>query len=324
MRIRDYLLCKSDVNENRQERITMNKTPLLVMLDQIRPELEPLASHYLTGQENIVKNRYLTLLAANILEVGGPSEVQIRLFEMLLASMKAECSVSFYLQQATALDNIELKEIIVFMKTDEEVINSYLFDLIILMRINGALSTPDVQRLSLQFAMFSVNELRAHRIIFWVLKMMMGGTTLDEDKLAEDIIASYEGRYGVAHSEFNAVNKFPNLVGNVVNDGVIYVVGVDCDCDNHYNKVSFPDCFVTKIHNTLQEKWPLWSNYAGRSNSNNPAIRIIPFLKGLSAWWPMLETTQINAKHEVQNKGGSDDAFVLKNTMPRWASFYTK
>jgi hypothetical protein len=147
--------------------------------------------------------------------------------------------------------------------------------------------------------------------------MMMGGTTLDEDKLAEDIIASYEGRYGVAHSEFNAVKKFPNLVGNIVNDGVIYVVGVDCDYDNHYNKVSFPACFVTKIHNTLQKNWPLWSNYAGRSNNNNPAVRMIPFLKGLSAWWPMLETTQINAKHEVKNKGGSDDAFVLKNTIPR-------
>jgi len=127
------------------------RTQHMPRMAQIRPELEPLASHYLTGQENMVQNSYLTLLAANILELGGSSEVQIRLFEMSLASMKAECSVSFYLQQATALDKVELKEMIVFMKKDEEVINSYLFDLIILMRINGALSAPDVQRLSPTF-----------------------------------------------------------------------------------------------------------------------------------------------------------------------------
>lgn len=266
----------------------MSKTPLLVMLDQIRPELEPLASHYLIEQENIVKNRYLTLLATNILELGGPSEVQIRLFEMLLVSMKAELPASFYLQQATSLDSIELKEIISFMKKDEGVSNAYLFDLIVLMRINGVLSEQDVQRLSQQFSILSVNELRAQRIMFWVLKMMMGETTLDEDEMAEDIVATYEGRYGLPHYEFNAVKKFPCIAGNIVDAVTIYVVGVDCDYDNHYNKVSLSACFVTKIHNTSGEDWPLWSRYG----NNNKAIRMIPFLKGLDTWWPMFDPSK--------------------------------
>lgn len=275
----------------------MNKTPLLVMLDQIRPELEPLASHYLIEQENIVKNRYLILLATNLLELGGPSEVQIRLFEMLLVSMKAEFPASFYLQQATSLDSIELKEIISFMKKDEGVSNAYLFDLIVLMRINGVLSEQDVQRLSQQFSILSVNELRAQRIMFWVLKMMMGETTLDEDKLADDIIPSVSVGY---NSSINSVKKFPNIVGRVINAGVISVSHTG-SADTVYNKVLFPDCFITSLYSG----WGDYEIWCINTGMKNPAIRVIAYLKGLNAWWPMFAPIEVSAKPAIENNKDS-------------------
>jgi hypothetical protein len=269
----------------------MNKTPLLVMLDKIRPELEPLASHYLIEQENIAKNRYLTLLAANMLELGGPSEVQIRLFEMLLVSMKAEFPANFYLQQATSLDSSELKEIISFMKIDEGVSNAYLFDLIVLMRISCALSEQDVQRLSQQFSILSVNELRARRIIFWALKMMMGETTFDEDEMADDIIPNvivgYDYRIG-------SVNKFPNIVGCVINSGVISVSHTG-SAATVYNQVSFPACLITRVYNGFGN-YEIWCVNEGMKS---PAIRVIAYLKGLNAWWPMFESIEVGVKPAI-------------------------
>ncbi|WP_421210261.1 hypothetical protein [Aeromonas enteropelogenes] len=269
----------------------MNKTPLLLMLDQIRSELEPLASHYLVDQENIVQNRHLTLLAANMLELGGPSEVQIRLFEMLLVSMKAEFPASLYLQQATSLDSIELKETISFMKTDEGMSNAYLFDLIVLMRINGTLSEQDVQRLSQQFSILSVNELRSRRIVFWALKMMMGETTLDESGMADDIIPSVIVGYDY---RIDSVGKFPNVVGCVINSGVISVSQTG-SAATVYNQVSFPACLITRVYDGYGD-YEIWCVNEGMKS---PAIRVIPYLKGLNAWWPMFDSIDVGVKPAI-------------------------
>ncbi|MGU5772347.1 hypothetical protein, partial [Aeromonas allosaccharophila] len=84
----------------------MSKPSLFDMLDQVRPDLEPLAPHFMTDKELVEKERYLTLLAANLLEEGGLTEPQARLFEMLLRSIRdsaANLGINCFIQNTKKL-----------------------------------------------------------------------------------------------------------------------------------------------------------------------------------------------------------------------------
>lgn len=262
----------------------MSKSSLLDMLDQIRPELEPIDPHYMSQQAELEQNRYLTLLVTNLLEEGAISEVQSRLLDMLLTSMAVKNPVDFYLKQAAALNRDELKETIIFLKKDEQASNSYLFDLMILLRVNGALTTQRFDVLLKQFIILGISDIRSQRLMYWFEYLMMGLDDLKIDDMAEDFIVMdkiAEEIFGAFYFREQTSFKVGDLTRNYI--CIRY-------SSTHYGsmtrEVEVPAGRVTQI----------CSSTVQRSEGGIPAIRIIPFPTGLNAWWSMIGQVNNNGE----------------------------
>ncbi|MBS4711039.1 MULTISPECIES: hypothetical protein [Aeromonas] len=260
----------------------MSKSSLLDMLDQVRPELEPLDPHYMAQQAELEQNRYLTLLVANLLEERTISEAQSRLLDMLLTSMAVKHPVNFYLKQAAALNRDELKETIIFLKKDEQASNSYIFDLMILLRVNGALTTQRCDELLKQFTILAISNIRSQRLMYWFESLIMGLDDLKGDDIADDFIVMdkiVEEIFGSFY--FRGQTSFK--VGDLTQDFICIKYS-----STHYGsrtrEVKVPAGRVTQI----------CSNAVQRNEGGIPAIRIIPFPMGLNAWWSMISPVNNN------------------------------
>ena len=65
----------------------ISSASLLQKLDQIKPDLKPLPTHYIASQDQHTRELYATMLAAVMLAKGQVTEPETRLFGMLLQSM---------------------------------------------------------------------------------------------------------------------------------------------------------------------------------------------------------------------------------------------
>lgn len=267
----------------------MRKTPLLDLLDQIRPELEPLDAHYMTNKEPVTKDRYLTLLAANFLDDGGLNEAQSRLFDMLLASMAVKQSSVFYLQQAASLDSVELKEIITFLKKDEQAGNAYLFDWMVLLRVKGILDKQKVEAFTQQLPMLSVSNERIQKIIFWCMTMLTGNA----DASKRDISVDITGDFVETHPTITPENRhgstcnIPYSIGDICQKNKFVIYHRYDDLNYAYYRVLHPAGMVVNTCNIADKNSHKHLNVNGRYKLIT--MSMIPFLNGLGAWWPMLK-----------------------------------
>lgn len=229
----------------------MRNKSLLDLLDQIRPELEPLDAHYMANKEPATKDRYLTLLAANLLDDDGLSEAQSRLFDMLLASMVVKHSSVFYLQQAASLDSVELKEIITFLKKDEQAGNAYLFDWMVLLRVKGIFDSHNVERFTQQLSMLLVNSERIQRIIFWCMTMLTGHAGDSKGEIKVDITGDfiYEGHVTSPESHHSSISSIPYLVGDICQEDNFVIHHKINDFYYEYHRISHPAGVVVDMHN---------------------------------------------------------------------------
>ena len=74
----------------------MSQHKLLQLIDQAKPNLQPLNTHYMAQFSVAERQDYATMLAAIITGAGTVTEAQSRLFGMLLTSMELENEVAFY------------------------------------------------------------------------------------------------------------------------------------------------------------------------------------------------------------------------------------
>ena len=267
----------------------MSKPSLFDMLDQVRPDLEPLAPHFMADKELVEKERYLTLLAANLLEEGGLTEPQVRLFEMLLRSMKIERPLAFYLQQVAKLDKKELFETLSVLKGNFSKAHSFMFDLMILLRISGALSKNGLNRLQQQAALLLNNNDSIRRLSFLCLKLLNDGTGLDAEEFADDVrIARYERAIGKRPTwlvSYDIFPKMPYSPGEFVGPKSIVVYTKEIDA---YRQLLFPRCIVLSIC-AQDEDWRgyAWGAVFDQRGLPPVAAKVITIPDGLNSWLPL-------------------------------------
>ncbi|MFM1681595.1 MULTISPECIES: hypothetical protein [Aeromonas] len=267
----------------------MSKPSLLDMLDQVRPDLEPLAPHFMADKELVEKERYLTLLAANLLEEGGLTEPQVRLFEMLLRSMKIERPLAFHLQQVAKLDKKELFETLSVLKGNSSKAHSFTFDLMMLLRISGTLSKDGFNRLQQQVALLLNNNDSIRRLSFLCLKLLNGGIGLEAEEFADDVrIARYNRSVGKRPSWLVSYDVFPKLPyspGEFVYPKTIVIYTQEIDA---YRQLFFPRCIVLSIC-AQDEDWRGYTWGAVYDHRGLPPIvaKVITIPDGLNSWLPL-------------------------------------
>jgi len=277
----------------------MRKKPLLDLLDQIRPELEPLDAHYMASKEPVTKDRYLTLLAANLLDDGGLNEAQSRLFEMLLASMAVKQTSVFYLQQAAFLDSEELKETITFLKNDEHAVNAYLFDWMVLLRVKGILNRQRIEVLTQLLSILLVNNKRIQEIIFWCMTMLTGHADESKDEIKVDIAGDFIETYPThsPESRHSSTYSIPYLVGDICQKNIFVIYHQHNKFNYVYHRVSHPAGMVVDRYNIVDKAAHKYLSVDGKSKLIT--MSMIPFPSEFKAWWPMLKQSNKKGNNRV-------------------------
>ncbi|WP_318498001.1 hypothetical protein [Photobacterium leiognathi] len=90
----------------------MSQHKLLQLIDQTKPNLQPLNTHYMAQFSIAERQDYAIMLAAVITGTGTVTEAQSRLFGMLLSSMELDNDVASYYKLAQDIDVNYLNEII--------------------------------------------------------------------------------------------------------------------------------------------------------------------------------------------------------------------
>ncbi|WP_312455864.1 hypothetical protein [Pseudescherichia sp.] len=159
------------------------------LMDQVRPELAPLASHALADRELVVKERYLVLLLASVLEHGALTEQQTRLLEMLLASVQEAQSLVFYIQQAAELDKHALRACLETLRKDKALSNALIFDLLVLLRTAGALADAQMRQLDQLAMLLNMRHEEVYKLVYCCMLLLNGKAEMDSTPCVEHIYA---------------------------------------------------------------------------------------------------------------------------------------
>ena len=125
----------------------MSQHKLLQLIDQAKPNLQPLNTHYMAQFSVAERQDYATMLAAVITGTGTVTEAQSRLFGMLLTSMELDRDVASYYKLAMDLDENKLCEFVVSFR-DSNKSKSFIFDSSILMFLINVNNTELLNQLS--------------------------------------------------------------------------------------------------------------------------------------------------------------------------------
>lgn len=159
------------------------------LMDQVRPELEPLAAHALATRELVVKERYLVLLLASLLEQGALTEPQTRLLEMLLASVPEVQSLVFYIQQAAELDKHALRASLETLRKDKPLSNALIFDLLVVLRTAGALTDKQMRQLNQLAMLLDIRNDEIYKLVYCCMLLLNGKVDMDSAPCVEHIYA---------------------------------------------------------------------------------------------------------------------------------------
>lgn len=260
----------------------MKKISLFEKLDQVRFELEPLSPHFMTNQAKIERERYITLLLACLIESGGLTESQTRFLDMLLKSIKMECPLYFYLQYVDDLKNEDLLEIFICIKGKETVVNSFIFDLMLLTRIGHSFTDACTKLIETLATILNVSEKRLGILVYWCARVLGGTSIEDQDSYAENVVINRMERAQVGNSpnwvytcdelsNMNVkANKFIEKQTKIVRE----------NSKNIFREILIPSGFVVEVcARDVDWKNPYWGRY-----EKNVFARIIKFPAGLNMW----------------------------------------
>ncbi|PTB31070.1 hypothetical protein, partial [Photobacterium phosphoreum] len=145
----------------------MNQHKLLQLIDQAKPNLLPLNTHYMAQFFVAERQDYATMLAAVITGTGTVTEAQSRLFGMLLSSMELDNDVASYYKSAQELNSGFIEKYI-SNNNRKNVFNSLLFDMNILLLLTQECNAELLSSLSLLFKVdanphsYYINSLIGH------------------------------------------------------------------------------------------------------------------------------------------------------------------
>jgi len=141
------------------------------LVSAARVELEPLDAHFIADHDAAMKDDYLTLLAALLLEKGALSEAQVRLIMMLIAAIRPAFPLAHYLQQSAKLDSEGLARIVRHLGQNKAA-QALLFDFAVLQRIVGPLEPQQVERLGWLAKICGLTDKQIQLINFWSLRLL--------------------------------------------------------------------------------------------------------------------------------------------------------
>jgi len=141
------------------------------LVSAARVELEPLDAHFIADHDAAMKDDYLTLLAALLLEKGALSEAQVRLIMMLIAAIRPAFPLAHYLQQSAKLDSEGLARIVRNLGQNKAA-QALLFDFAVLQRIVGPLEPQQVERLGWLAKICGLTDKQIQLINFWSLRLL--------------------------------------------------------------------------------------------------------------------------------------------------------
>lgn len=142
------------------------------LVSAARVHLEPLDAHFIAGSDAALKDDYLTLLAALLLENGALTEAQLRLMMMLIAAIQPAFPLAHYLQQSAKLDGEGLARIVRHLGQTKQAAQALLYDFAALQRITGPLAPQQVERLGWLAKICGLKDKEILLINFWILRLL--------------------------------------------------------------------------------------------------------------------------------------------------------
>ncbi len=118
---------------------------MIKLIDKIKTEIFPLHDHYASDLDQHSRELYATMLASVVLNKGQISEVETRLFSMLLDSLDLEANTAKYLNLAQQVNLEQTREFFNDVLDHEEMQMAFLMDALILSRIDKPLNNTQME-----------------------------------------------------------------------------------------------------------------------------------------------------------------------------------
>ena len=142
---------------------------LMQTLDAAKIKLNSLPKHYLGDKfDTRTKKLYASLLGSVMLSNNRVSDIEHRLFTMLLASLDIDVKVDQYLSN---LDTLEVQELFEQLESDDEK-QVLLFDSLLLTRCNSPLTTEQVKLISELSDLLSIDADDLIYTVYWAGKVL--------------------------------------------------------------------------------------------------------------------------------------------------------
>lgn len=164
---------------------------LKTKLSNVKPLLDPLPSSYLADKlDDHNKNIYATLLSAVVLSKGSITDNESRMLSMLLSRLGLDGDISRYFSQ---IDDISENQILEFAKTlnDEKKQLSFLFDCLLVCRIDNALENSQVEVINELCSLWELKDTAIQLLIYWVQKIL-GINVSKYENTASDVVYDIE------------------------------------------------------------------------------------------------------------------------------------
>lgn len=146
---------------------------IIKLIDKIKTEIFPLHDHYASDLDQHSRELYATMLASVVLNKGQISEVETRLFSMLLDSLDLEANTAKYLNLAQQINLEKTREFFNDVLDNEEMQTAFLMDALILSRIDQPLNNTQMELMAELFDSFELTEDLLHSLMYYV-KVIIG------------------------------------------------------------------------------------------------------------------------------------------------------
>lgn len=167
-------------------------TALIRDIDKAIAKLKPLGEHLAATQDEHVRERYAVVLAAIVLMEGEVSETRARLLGMLVQALGLESSLASLFEQAQLLDTDGVFESLRLIRS-QGIRESFLLDVMILLRLDAALTDEQSALLSGLFQALDMSDEEVPVMAYWVsLILGLTGSYEISEKLFRSVKVSKE------------------------------------------------------------------------------------------------------------------------------------
>ncbi|HIF9268110.1 TPA: hypothetical protein ACX6Q4_003830 [Photobacterium damselae] len=285
----------------------MNQHKLLQLIDQAKPNLQPLNTHFMAQFSVAERQDYATMLAAVITGTGTVTEAQSRLFGMLLTSMELDNDVASYYKSAQELNSVFVEKYVLGNKKTHKA-NALLFDSSILCYLSSQSDNQSTLLNSIN-SLFGVDDYvlmffnaLIHNDLSYVNEYVF--LTLDKDELYDEYFDVKNEDYK-KHCNSNGENyNFPSKE----------------QFFNNYNiDVKSEDCYLTeKLNQSLNV-----DNLIFVGNYNESDYCLMAKEKNHPSVWFIVLALYNNVLTSKYKSNVTPKIYIdLKNELSVWSDFF--